>query len=105
MNDTGNGIPVLVPAPWGLEERPKDQISSITKSISKIFKPNSTCLLTNERYKTYKAGFYSTTWVIPPGWDLGVLWGAWEVFFSCNRPQEFSLCILVLSNNNAKWNE
>ena len=26
-------------------------------SISKIFKPNFVCLLTNERYKTYQTGF------------------------------------------------
>ena len=32
-------------------------IISITKSISKIFKPNFVCLLTNERYETYKTGF------------------------------------------------
>ena len=30
---------------------------SITKSISKFFKPNFVCLLTNERYKTYQTGF------------------------------------------------
>ena len=30
---------------------------SITKSISKIFKPNFVCLLTNERYKIYQTGF------------------------------------------------
>ena len=28
--------------------------NSITKSISNIFKPNFVCLLTNERYKTFK---------------------------------------------------
>ena len=26
---------------------------SVTMSISKIFKPNCVCVLTNERYKTY----------------------------------------------------
>ena len=30
---------------------------SITKSISKIFKPNFACLLTNESYKTYQTEF------------------------------------------------
>ena len=30
----------------------------ITKSISKIFKPNFVCPLINERYKTYQTGFF-----------------------------------------------
>ena len=50
----------LAPVPG---ERSKGQILlniikiSITKLISKIFKPNFVCLLTNERYKTYQTGF------------------------------------------------
>ena len=42
-------------------------------AISKIFKPNFVCLLTNERYKTYKKIFFLVSWVMPQGWDLGVL--------------------------------
>ena len=35
----------------------KYHLISITKSITKIFKPNFECLLRNERYKTYQTGF------------------------------------------------
>ena len=59
MNATNNGTIFWVPAPWGLGERPKGQISLNLnyKSISKIFKPNFVHLLTNERYITYQAVF------------------------------------------------
>ena len=39
--------------PWGGAKRS----NIITKSISKIIKPNFVCLLTNGRYKTYQTGF------------------------------------------------
>ena len=47
------------PAPWGPGEGSKGQLSliSITKLISKIFVTNFVCILTNERHKTYQAGF------------------------------------------------
>ena len=44
------------PAPWGGVKKVKYLIS-ITKSISKIFIQNCVCILTNERYKTYRTGF------------------------------------------------
>ena len=62
------------PAPWGPGEGPKGQISLnflITKSISKIFKPNFVCLLTNERYKTYQTGFSFGHLGHAPGVGLG----------------------------------
>ena len=74
----------LGPAPWGLGERPKGQISLNLnyKSISKIFKPTFVHLLTNERYITYQAGFSFApldharggTWWYRGGWD--------SIFFS-----------------------
>ena len=42
--------------PWGGAKKVKYHSISVTKSISKIFKPNSKCLLTNERYITYQTG-------------------------------------------------
>ena len=44
------------PPPGALErgQKVKHHKISITKSISKIFKLNFVCLLTNERYKTYQ---------------------------------------------------
>ena len=48
---------------------------SITKSISKIFKPNFVCLLTIERYKTFQTRFSFRRLDHAPEWDLGVPWG------------------------------
>ena len=57
MNAICNGTLFLVPVPWGLGEGPKGQISlNLTKSISKIFKPNFVYLFTNERNITYQTG-------------------------------------------------
>ena len=43
------------------------------KSISKIFKPNFVCLLRYKRYKHIEWDFHSVTYVMPLGWDLGVI--------------------------------
>ena len=50
---------------------------SITKSISKIFKPNFVCLLTN----ISDGIFHSAALVMHQGWDLGVTLGLWGQFF------------------------
>ena len=42
-------------------------------SISKIFIPNIACVLTNERYRTYQAGFLFCHLGHAPGWAFGVL--------------------------------
>ena len=52
---------------------------STTKSISKIFKPNFVCLLTNERYKTYQKGFPFGRTGHTPGVGLGGTVGGWVV--------------------------
>ena len=44
---------------------------SITKSISKIFKPNFVCQLTNEIYETYQTGFSFGRLGHAPGVGLG----------------------------------
>ena len=72
------------PAPWGPGEGPKGQIS-ITKSFSKIFKPNFVCLLTYERYKKYQTGFSFCRLGHAPGVRLAGTVGGWGVkncFFS-----------------------
>ena len=43
----------------------------MSKSISKIFKPNFVCLLKNERYKTYQTGFSFRCLGHAPGVGLG----------------------------------
>ena len=45
------------PGAVGMGQKVKYHLISITKSISKIFIPNSVCVLTNERHKTYQTGF------------------------------------------------
>ena len=45
------------PGALGKGQKVKNHLISITKSISKIFIPNSVCVLTNERYKTFQTGF------------------------------------------------
>ena len=65
----------LAPPPGALArgQKVKYHLISITKSISKIFIPNFVFVLTNERYKTYQAGFS----FCPLGHAPGVgLWGA-----------------------------
>ena len=54
MNGTCNGTIFGVPAPWGLGEGPKGQISfNLNNKVNfKDFKPNFVYLLTNERYIT-----------------------------------------------------
>ena len=60
--------------PWGgtnMSNIIKYHLFSITKLISKIFKPNFVCLLTNERYKTYQTGFTFGRLGHAPGVGLG----------------------------------
>ena len=64
----------LDPPPWALG---RGQIS-ITKSISKIFKANFVCLLTNERYKKYQMGFSFGRLGHAPGVALGDTVGGWR---------------------------
>ena len=78
MNGTCNGTIFLVPASWGLGEGPKGQIS-LNLNYKVNFKDFSTnvCLLTNERYKTYKTGFSfgPLGHACPRVWDLGLVGG------------------------------
>ena len=66
----------LAPPPeaLGRGQKVKYHLISITKSISKIFIPNFVFVLTNERLITYiRWDFHSVAWVMPKGWDFGVL--------------------------------
>ena len=65
--------------PWG---GAKSQISFYFnyKVNFKYFQPKFVCLLTNERYKHIRQGFHSDTWVMPQGWDFGVLEGSKIIF-------------------------
>ena len=69
------------PPPWALRRGQKVEYHkiSITKSISKIFKPNFVCLLTNKRYKTYQTGFSFRHLGHAPGVGLGGTVGGWGV--------------------------
>ena len=63
------------PGALGRGQKVKYHKISITKSISKIFKPNFVCLLTNERYKTYQTGFSFRRLGHAPGVGLGCTMG------------------------------
>ena len=69
------------PPPWALGrgQKVKYQKISITKSISKVLKPNFVCLLTNERYKTYQKVFSFGRLGHTPGVGLGGTMGGWVV--------------------------
>ena len=67
------------PGALGRGQKVKYQKISNTKSISKIFKPNFVCLLTNERYKTYQKGFSFGRLGHTQGVGLGGTVGGWVV--------------------------
>ena len=79
MNGACNGTFFLAPPPGALGrgQKVKYHLIEITKSISKIFKPNFVYmyLLTYERYITYQTGFSFGRLGHAQGWDLGVPWG------------------------------
>ena len=66
---------IFGPAPWGLGEGSKGQISfNFNYKVNfKDFIPNFVCVLTNERYKTYQMGFSFCCLGHAPGVEL---WGA-----------------------------
>ena len=74
MNGACNVKLFLAPPPGALGrgQKVKYHLISITKSISKIFKPNYVCVLTNEKYKTYQTGFSFCSLGHAPGVEL---WG------------------------------
>ena len=58
MNGVCNAIFLAPPSgALGRDQKVKNRLNSITKSISKIFMPNFVFVLTNERYKKYQMGF------------------------------------------------
>ena len=72
------GLPAPL-EPWGEAKRS----NIITKSNSKIFKPNFVYLLTNGRYKTYQTGFSFDRLGHALGVGLGGTLGGWvgQLFF------------------------
>ena len=70
---TSNFFFAQPPGALGRGQKVKYHLISITKSFSKIFIPNFVCVLTNERYKTFRWDFHSVAWVMPQGWDFGAL--------------------------------
>ena len=86
MNGACNVKLFLAPPPGALGrgQKVKYHIFSITKSISKIFKPNFVCVLINERYKTYQTGFSFCSLGHAPGvglWGAGGAQGVKKFFF------------------------
>ena len=69
----------LIPAPWGLGEGQKGQISlNLNYKVNfKYFKPNCVYLLTNESYEIYQMGFSCGRLGHVPGEGLGGTPGSW----------------------------
>ena len=87
------------PGALGRGQKVKYYKISITKSISKIFKPNFVCLLTNERYKTYQTGFSFPHLGHAPGVGLGGTMGGRKTFFPQIQPD--LVCELLTSMAHA----
>ena len=66
----GHTMAIVLPRPLGMGQKVKYHLITITKSISKILY-QTLCVFS----QTYQAGFYSVSWVMPQGWDLGVIRG------------------------------
>ena len=101
MNGTCNSTIFGSPPPpgaLGRGQRSNIIKISITKSISKIFRPNSVCLLTNERYKTSQMGFSFDCLGHAAGLGLGGTVGGWgggvKNFFFLKF--NLSLCVTYL---------
>ena len=62
----------LAPGALGRGQRVKYHLISITKSFSKIFIPNFVCGLMKDT-KYIRRDFHYVAWVMPQGWDFGVL--------------------------------
>ena len=72
-----------VPAPWGLGEGPKGQISlNLNHKVN--FKDFFKTLVVFSQMKDIKyirRDFNLVAWVMPQGWDLGVPWEVGDQFF------------------------
>ena len=76
MNGICKDTIVLVPTPWGLGEGPKGQIllNFNYKVNLKIFFKHTLCVFPQMKdIKHIRLDFHSVVWVMPQGWDLGVL--------------------------------
>ena len=53
--------------------RSKGQIYAIQKQFQRFILPNFACVLKNKIYKTFQRNFHFAAWVMPQGWDSGML--------------------------------
>ena len=72
---------LFCPATWGGAKRSNiiKYLISITKAISKVFKPSFVCLLTNEKYIAYQMRYSFGQLGLAPGVGLGDTLGGWGV--------------------------
>ena len=82
MNDTCIGTFFLVPTPlgpWGGTKR-SNIIKSQLLSQFQRFLNKTLCVFSQMKdIKHIRRDFHSTAWVMPQGWDFGLLWGGWGV--------------------------
>ena len=80
MNGACNGT-FFGPAPWGPGEGPKGQISlntikfQLLSQFQRFLNQTLGVFSQMKNIKQIRRDFHLATWVMPQGWDLGVLWG------------------------------
>ena len=78
MNGTCNCTIFWVPVPpghWGGAKRTNIIKSQLLSQFQRFF-DQTLCVFSQMKDKEHvRREFYSTAWVMPQGWDLGVLWG------------------------------
>ena len=78
----------LGPAPWGPGEGPKGQISlniikfQLQSHFQRFFDQTLCVFSPMKDIKHIRRDFYLDAWVMPLGWDSGVLWGVGGTIFS-----------------------
>ena len=104
MNGVCNDTFFFGPAPWGPGEGPKGQISlNIIKfqllSQFQRFLNQTLCVFSQMKdIKHIRRDFHLAAWVMPQGWDLGVLWGVVgsKNFFFRNSTR-FGVCVTYMN--------
>ena len=85
MNGACSGKNFFGPAPWaqGRGQKVKYHLISITKSIQRFLYQTLCVFAQTKETKHIRQDFYSVTWVMPKGSDLGVLRGQNQIPSCC----------------------
>ena len=92
MNGTCNGTSFWVPTPlgsWGGDKRSSIIKSQLQSRFQRFLNQTLSVFSQMKNIKHIRRDFHLTAWVMPQGWDLGVLWGVGvvKIFFSEIQPE------------------